>query len=142
MPISWKSNHAQYVGRLHREHHAKCEVVVYDYVDSCVPLLARMALKRQSGYRSLGYEVACEVINRVACCSDHGAHNDDRSSDGAWPVTAGLRLLLVFDMGSLSGSFLAAAINGPSALRFGKSFSASSNHIILQWSYCSSNVTP
>jgi superfamily II DNA or RNA helicase len=57
MPISWKGTLAQYVGRLHREHHAKREVVVYDYVDSGVPMLARMALKRQSGYRSLGYEV-------------------------------------------------------------------------------------
>jgi superfamily II DNA or RNA helicase len=57
MPISWKGTLAQYVGRLHREHHAKREVVVYDYVDSDVPMLARMALKRQSGYRSLGYEI-------------------------------------------------------------------------------------
>jgi len=57
MPISWRGTLAQYVGRLHREHHAKREVIVYDYVDSCVPLLSRMALKRQSGYRSLGYEI-------------------------------------------------------------------------------------
>lgn len=58
MPISWRGTLAQYVGRLHREHHAKREVVVYDYVDSEVPMLARMALKRQAGYRSLGYEIA------------------------------------------------------------------------------------
>ena len=58
MPISWRGTLAQYVGRLHREHHAKREVIVYDYVDSDVPLLARMALKRQTGYRSLGYEIA------------------------------------------------------------------------------------
>jgi superfamily II DNA or RNA helicase len=58
MPISWRGTLAQYVGRLHREHHAKCEVIVYDYVDSGVPLLARMALKRQTGYRSLGYEIS------------------------------------------------------------------------------------
>jgi superfamily II DNA or RNA helicase len=58
MPISWKGTLAQYVGRLHREHHAKREVVVYDYVDSGVTMLARMALKRQAGYRSLGYEIA------------------------------------------------------------------------------------
>ncbi len=58
MPISWKGTLAQYVGRLHREHHAKREVTVYDYVDSGVPVLARMALKRQAGYRSLGYEIA------------------------------------------------------------------------------------
>lgn len=58
MPISWRGTLAQSVGRLHREHHAKREVVVYDYVDSGVPMLARMALKRQTGYRSLGYEIA------------------------------------------------------------------------------------
>jgi superfamily II DNA or RNA helicase len=58
MPISWKGTLAQYVGRLHREHHAKREVIVYDYVDSGVAMLARMALKRQAGYRSLGYEIA------------------------------------------------------------------------------------
>jgi superfamily II DNA or RNA helicase len=57
MPISWRGTLAQYVGRLHREHHAKREVIVYDYVDSSVPLLFRMALKRQTGYRSLGYEI-------------------------------------------------------------------------------------
>ena len=58
MPISWKGTLAQYVGRLHREHHAKREVIVYDYVDCGVTMLARMALKRQVGYRSLGYEIA------------------------------------------------------------------------------------
>lgn len=57
MPISWKGTLAQYVGRLHRDHHAKREVIVYDYVDSCVPMLARMAVKRQAGYHSLGYEI-------------------------------------------------------------------------------------
>ena len=60
MPISWKGTLAQYVGRLHREHHAKREAIVYDYVDSGVSMLARMALKRQSGYRSLGYEIASQ----------------------------------------------------------------------------------
>jgi superfamily II DNA or RNA helicase len=58
IPISWKGTLAQYVGRLHREHHAKREVIVYDYVDGGVGMLARMALKRQIGYRSLGYEIA------------------------------------------------------------------------------------
>ena len=57
MPISWRGTLAQCVGRLHRDHHAKREVIVYDYVDSGVAMLARMALKRQAGYRSLGYEI-------------------------------------------------------------------------------------
>ena len=57
MPISWKGTLAQYVGRLHRDHDSKREVVVYDYVDSAVPVLARMATKRATGYRALGYVV-------------------------------------------------------------------------------------
>ena len=57
MPISWKGTLAQYVGRLHREHHAKREVIVYDYIDLGVPMLSRMAMRRQAGYRSLGYEI-------------------------------------------------------------------------------------
>lgn len=55
MPISWKGTLAQYVGRLHRDHDSKREVIVYDYVDSAVSVLARMAAKRATGYRALGY---------------------------------------------------------------------------------------
>jgi hypothetical protein len=55
MPISWKGTLAQYVGRLHRQHEGKTEVLVVDYVDEAVPLLARMAAKRWAGYRALGY---------------------------------------------------------------------------------------
>jgi superfamily II DNA or RNA helicase len=57
LPISWKGTLAQYVGRLHREHVDKSDVLVVDYVDLSVPMLARMATKRQSGYRNLGYVV-------------------------------------------------------------------------------------
>ena len=57
MPISWKGTLAQYVGRLHRNHQGKSEVVVYDYVDPGVPVLARMAARRQVSYRSLGYTI-------------------------------------------------------------------------------------
>jgi superfamily II DNA or RNA helicase len=58
MPISWKGTLAQYVGRLHRQHHGKSAVIVYDYVDMGVPVLARMAGRRRAGYRALGYEVS------------------------------------------------------------------------------------
>jgi superfamily II DNA or RNA helicase len=57
MPISWKGTLAQYVGRLHRKHDGKTEVLVVDYVDEAVPLLTRMAAKRRAGYRSLGYTI-------------------------------------------------------------------------------------
>ncbi len=57
MPISWKGTLAQYVGRLHRLHDDKSDVLVVDYVDAGVPVLARMAAKRRAGYRSLGYTI-------------------------------------------------------------------------------------
>ena len=55
MPISWHGILAQYAGRLHRLHAAKRDVVIYDYVDDNEPVLAKMAVKREAGYRSLGY---------------------------------------------------------------------------------------
>lgn len=55
MPIAWKGTLQQYVGRLHRDHDGKSDVVVYDYEDVSVPVLARMAAKRRTGYRALGY---------------------------------------------------------------------------------------
>jgi superfamily II DNA or RNA helicase len=58
MPIAWKGAVTQYAGRLHRLHHAKREVVIYDYVDDNVPVLARMAAKRITAYQALGYRVS------------------------------------------------------------------------------------
>jgi superfamily II DNA or RNA helicase len=55
MPISWRGTLSQYVGRLHRRHASKRDVVVYDYVDENEPMLVKMATKREAGYRSLGY---------------------------------------------------------------------------------------
>ena len=57
MPISWRGTLQQYVGRLHRLHHDKREVRVYDYADQKVPMLKRMLAKRIRGYRALGYTV-------------------------------------------------------------------------------------
>ena len=58
MPISWRGTLQQYVGRLHRLHENKKEVLVYDYSDLLVPMLARMYKKRLAGYSALGYIVA------------------------------------------------------------------------------------
>jgi superfamily II DNA or RNA helicase len=57
MPIAWKGTLAQYAGRLHRLHDVKREVIIYDYVDNGVPVLARMAVKRLTGYQAIGYRV-------------------------------------------------------------------------------------
>jgi superfamily II DNA or RNA helicase len=57
MPISWKGTLQQYVGRLHRLHDNKRFVQVYDYVDSYVPMLARMYERRLKGYGAIGYVI-------------------------------------------------------------------------------------
>jgi superfamily II DNA or RNA helicase len=57
MPISWRGTLQQYVGRLHRLLDSKKVVEVYDYVDSSIPMLARMFEKRLRGYRALGYTI-------------------------------------------------------------------------------------
>ena len=57
LPVSWHGTIAQYVGRLHRLHHDKREVRVYDYADLNVPMLARMFDRRCHGYETVGYTI-------------------------------------------------------------------------------------
>ena len=57
LPIAWRGTVAQYAGRLHRNYDRKIEVIVYDYVDDQVPVLAGMFGKRKKGYKAIGYEV-------------------------------------------------------------------------------------
>jgi superfamily II DNA or RNA helicase len=73
MPIAWRGTLAQYAGRLHRLHAPKHDVIVYDYVDEREPILAKMAGKRQAGYRSLGYRpVSDSELNLSPAFGDHG----------------------------------------------------------------------
>ncbi|MFH0869216.1 MAG: helicase-related protein, partial [archaeon] len=58
LPVSWKGTIAQYAGRLHRDHHSKSEVIIYDYADIKVPMLAKMFDRRLRGYKAIGYECA------------------------------------------------------------------------------------
>ena len=75
MPLSWRRTLAQYVGRLHREHQGKNEVLVYDYTDSVVPVLARMATRHGAGYRALGYVV---TLSPTHSTRDASAGQHDR----------------------------------------------------------------
>lgn len=62
LPISWKGTLAQYAGRLHRLHYSKKEVLIFDYVDSEIPVTSRMFQRRCSGYKAIGYEMDfCEM---------------------------------------------------------------------------------
>ena len=56
-PISWKGILQQYAGRLHRSHHAKIDVIIYDYVDMNIPMARRMFERRKKGYVALGYHL-------------------------------------------------------------------------------------
>jgi superfamily II DNA or RNA helicase len=57
LPISWRGTLTQYAGRLHRQSATKKEVVIYDYVDDQVPVLAKMHARRRTGYKAIGYEI-------------------------------------------------------------------------------------
>ena len=57
LPISWRGILTQYAGRLHRLNVAKKEVIIYDYVDFEVPVLAKMHARRRTGYKAIGYEI-------------------------------------------------------------------------------------
>ncbi|MBK8001612.1 MAG: hypothetical protein IPK15_23640 [Verrucomicrobia bacterium] len=45
------------IAEAHRLHDNKREVIVYDYVDGCVPLLSVVYSKSVRGYEAVGYIV-------------------------------------------------------------------------------------
>lgn len=57
LPISWRGTVAQYAGRLHRSYEDKSEVMIYDYFDDQVPVLAGMFAKRNRAYKAIGYSI-------------------------------------------------------------------------------------
>ncbi|SHK07517.1 Superfamily II DNA or RNA helicase [Desulfatibacillum alkenivorans DSM 16219] len=57
LPVSWRGTVAQYAGRLHRLNDMKKEVVIYDYADLDVPMMAKMYERRRRGYLAIGYEI-------------------------------------------------------------------------------------
>jgi superfamily II DNA or RNA helicase len=80
MPISWHGTLQQYVGRLHRLHDGKKVVEVYDYVDSSIPMLARMFEKRLRGYKALGYSIY-EPERQATAGASEQAESDDLFRD-------------------------------------------------------------
>ena len=56
-PVSFRSVVEQYAGRLNRDYEGKENVIVYDYVDSHIPMFDNMYAKRLRVYKQIGYEV-------------------------------------------------------------------------------------
>ena len=63
MPIAFKGKVIQYAGRLHRKHHAKTDICIYDYVDHKVSVLVAMYKKRLKAYKTMGYEIKLDVCS-------------------------------------------------------------------------------
>lgn len=57
MPVSFESIVTQYAGRLNRDYVGKVNVIVYDYVDSHIPMFDNMYAKRLKAYKQIGYDV-------------------------------------------------------------------------------------
>ena len=55
-PTSFKGQLIQYVGRAMRDYPDKTSVLVYDYVDSQVPVLKKMHARRLKTYKSLKFQ--------------------------------------------------------------------------------------
>ena len=66
LPISWRGTLTQYAGRLHRLNATKKEVIIYDYVDFQVPVLAKMYARRRTGYKAIGYETVTPESQTLA----------------------------------------------------------------------------
>jgi superfamily II DNA or RNA helicase len=60
-PVAGRSIVEQYAGRLNRDYPGKKNVIVYDYVDSHIPMFDRMYAKRMKAYRQIGYDICTDI---------------------------------------------------------------------------------
>ncbi len=89
MPISWKGTLAQYAGRLHRLHDGKSEVIIHDYADLQVPMLARMHARRLKGYQAIGYGVHRRDLACSPALDGDAAAPEREGRPGGDPAPAG-----------------------------------------------------
>lgn len=61
-PVSFKGVVEQYAGRLNRDYEGKHNVIVYDYVDSHIPMFDNMYAKRLKAYKQIGYDVCSGIM--------------------------------------------------------------------------------
>ncbi|MEJ6120345.1 DEAD/DEAH box helicase [Vibrio sp. 2-Bac 85] len=72
LPISWKGSLVQYVGRIQRQFEGKEKVIVFDYLDSSLPMLERMYKKRTKGYEALGFAITEKADELLQANLDFG----------------------------------------------------------------------
>lgn len=62
-PVSFHGVVEQYAGRLNRDYEGKKNVIIYDYVDSHIPMFDNMYAKRLKAYKQIGYDVCSGLEN-------------------------------------------------------------------------------
>lgn len=60
-PVSFRSVIEQYAGRLNRDYPGKRQVIIYDYIDSHIPMFRKMYMKRLKAYKQIGYEICGDL---------------------------------------------------------------------------------
>lgn len=60
-PVSFPGRLEQYVGRLNRDYDGKQKVIVYDYIDSHIPVFDNMYSKRLRTYKKIGFRVMSDI---------------------------------------------------------------------------------
>lgn len=63
-PVAWKGVVEQYAGRLNRDYEGKKDVIIYDYIDSHIPMFDRMYHKRLKAYKQIGYSIYSNHISK------------------------------------------------------------------------------
>lgn len=66
MPVAWKGLVEQYAGRLNRDYEGKHNVMIYDYIDTHIPVFDKMYLKRLKTYKQIGYSLFVNRIEKTA----------------------------------------------------------------------------
>ena len=56
-PVSFRSVVEQYAGQLNRDYEGKRNVIIYDYIDSHIPMSDKMYAKRMKAYGQIGYGI-------------------------------------------------------------------------------------
>jgi len=84
-PIKFKGSVVQYVGRVLRPSDGKTRVEVHDYLDSLVPVIARMHHERRTAYATLGFNLPDRTRRRRRPTTDSPPGPPPPHSDGAGP---------------------------------------------------------
>ena len=105
-PVSFRSVVEQYAGRLNRDYQGKQQVIIYDYIDSHIPMFRKMYMKRLKAYKQIGYEICGDLKSESQMSESQISENQ---------IFTGHKTNTIFDGGNyqetLKADLLSAAKN-------------------------------